>query len=97
MSESYFEDPGKEEGEEEPLPLKAPLGLPFTWTAWDDVDELEHNYYNVIFTGPFGNFSQGEEAKCVTVNFTEGSVIKHDDEGVEVKRQYFYWRLKENE
>lgn len=64
--------------------------LPFKWAGWDDLDTLVFNFYDVIFTGDFGVFKEGESFSSISVFYDKGLIEAYNEEGTEViKTQAF--------
>lgn len=60
--------------------------IPFEWSGWDEMDILMNSYYNVTFTGDFGNFKKGESFSSITVDYQKGLVEGYNDDGSEVTK-----------
>lgn len=58
--------------------------IPISWNAWDSIDTLFNNYYDIEFTEDFGKFKKGEKYKTISIDYANGRIEAYDEEGENV-------------
>ena len=48
--------------------------FPFSWMGWDQIDTLSFQFYDVIFTGRFGEIEAGYEFDLVFIDYESGTL-----------------------
>lgn len=59
--------------------------IPLKWTAWDAWGQLEHIYYNCMFTKDFGPFIAGKHYDSIFINYGSGEIESYKNGGKDVE------------
>ena len=61
-----------------PVEMQSEKVLPFDWEGFDIQDAMCFSFYGARWREAFGPFKAGEVIKCLTVDYSEGTVTDED-------------------